>query len=114
MAEKNNIEIKVGRYTIVSDGLSLWITEDYEGKDKNDKPKMQTRRVAGYAHSLDNLIHQFVSHKHKAAEAKTVADLIKVWKEVAEDTEQIKKTALKHNLTKARKIAKTIKEINSK
>ena len=114
MAEKNNIEIKVGRYTIVSDGLSLWIMEEYEGKDAKGNPKMQTRRVAGYAHSLDNLIHQFVSRKHKAAEAKTVADLIKVWKEVAEDTEQIRKTALKHDLTQARKIAKTIKEINSK
>ena len=114
MAEKNNIEIKVGRYTIVSDGLSLWITEEYEGKDAKGNPKMQTRRVAGYAYSIDTLVHQFVSHKHKAAEAKTVADLIKVWKEVAEDTEQIKKTALKHNLTQARKIAKAVKEINSK
>ena len=114
MAEKNNIEIKVGRYTIVSAGLSLWIMEEYEGKDKNDKPKMQKRKVAGYAHSLDNLIRQFVSHKHKAAEAKTVADLIKVWKEVADDTEAIKKTALKHDLTKARKIAKTVKETNKK
>lgn len=114
MAEKNNIEIRIGKYTLVSDGLSLWINEDYEGKDKNNKPKIQTRRVAGYAWSLDNLIHQFVAHKHRAAEAKTVADLIKVWKEVAEDTEQIKKTALKHDLTHARKIAKEIKEINKK
>ena len=114
MAEKNNIEIKVGKYTICGDGMSLWITEEYEGKDAKGNPKMQTRRVAGYAHSLDNLIHQFVSHKHKAAEAKTVADLIKVWKEVADDTEMLKKTALKHNLTKARKIAKQIKETNKK
>lgn len=112
MAEKNNIEIKVGRYTILSDGLSLWIMEEYEGKDKNDKPKMQKRKVAGYAYSIDTLVHQFVSHKHKAAEAKTVADLIKVWKEVAEDTEAIKKTALKHDLTRARKIAKEVKEIS--
>ena len=114
MAEKNNIEIKIGKYTILSDGMSLWITEDYEGKDKNGKPKKQTRRVAGYAHSLDNLIHQFVSHKHKAAEAETVAGLIKIWKEVAEDTEQIKKTALKHHLTEARKIKKAVKEVNGK
>lgn len=114
MAEKNNIEIKVGRYTILSDGLSLWIMEEYEGKDKDGKPKKQTRRVAGYAHSLDNLVHQFVAHKHKAAEAKTVADLIKVWKEVADDTEAIRKTALKHNLTHARKLGKEIKELNSK
>lgn len=112
MAEKNNIEIKVGKYTICGDGMSLWITEEYEGKDKNKRPKKQTRRVAGYAYSIDTLVHQFVSHKHKAAEAKTVADLIKVWKEVAEDTEQIRKTALKHDLTQARKIAKEIKEIS--
>ena len=112
MADKNNIEIKIGRYTIVSDGMSMWITEEYIGTDRHKNPKKQTRRVAGYAHSLDNLIHQFVAHKHRAAEAETVADLIKVWKEVAEDTEQIKKTALKHDLTKARKIAKEVKEIN--
>ena len=94
---------------------SLWIDEEYTSKGKDGKPgKVQTRRVAGYAHSLDNLIHQFVSHKHKAAEAKTVADLIKVWKEVADDTEQIKKTALKHDLTRARKIAKEVKEMRKK
>lgn len=114
MADKNNIEIKVGRYTIVSDGLSLWINEEYIGTDRHKNPKPQTRRVAGYAYSIDTLLRQFVAHKHKAAEAETVADLIKVWKQVAEDTEAIKKTALKHDLTEARKINKRVKEINAK
>lgn len=106
------MDVRIGKYILKSDGYSLWVEEEYVGKDKNGKEKKQTRRVAGYAYSLDNLIHQFVSHKHKASEATTVAELLKEWKQVAIDTEEIKKTALAKDFKVVRKIAKEVKEIN--
>ena len=106
------MEIRVGRYILRSDQWNFWIEEEYEGKDAKGRTKMQTRRVAGYASTLDNLYRQFVEHRHKASEATTVAELIKEMKETASDIEAIKKTATKEHFTKMRRIGKTIKEIN--
>lgn len=106
------MEIKIGKYTLKSDPLCMWIDEEYIGKDKKGREKKQTRRVAGYAYSLDNLIRQFVEHKHRASEAETVAELLKAMQQIAIDTEEIKKTALKEDFKLMRKIDKKVKEIN--
>lgn len=95
-----------------SDSLCYWIEEEYEGVDKNGRKKKATRRVAGYASTLDILYRQFVEHKHKASEATTVAELIKDMKVCAADIEAIKKTATKEGFTKLRKVGKKVKEIN--
>ena len=107
------MDIRIGKYILRSDSLCFWLEEEYEGKDAKGRPKKQTRRVAGYASTLDNLYRQFVEHRHKASEATTVAELIKEMKETASDIEAIKKTATKEHFTKMRRIGKTIKEINS-
>ena len=106
------MDIRIGKYILRSDSLCFWVEEEYEGKDAKGRKKMQTRRVAGYASTLDNLYRQFVEHRHKASEATTVAELIKEMKETAADIEAIKKTATKEHFTKMRRIGKTIKEIN--
>ena len=106
------MDIRIGKYILRSDSLCFWLEEEYEGKDAKGRPKKQTRRVAGYASTLDNLYRQFVEHRHKASEATTVAELIKEMKETAVDIEAIKKTATKEHVTKMRRIGKTIKEIN--
>lgn len=111
-AERRNMKIQVGKYILRSDQYSMWIEEEYIGKDKKGREKKDTRRVAGYATSFDNLLHQFVEHKHRASEAKTLAELLKELKQIAEDTEAIKKTALKEDFRQLRKIAKEVKEIN--
>lgn len=107
------MEIRVGNFILKSDGFCFWIEEEYLGKDKNDKEKKQTRRVAGYATSLDNLIHQFVAHKHKAIGADTMTKLIRELKQIAEDTEAVKKTALKEDFKRMTKLKKDIKETNN-
>lgn len=108
------MDIRIGKYILRSDSLCYWLEEEYEGKDAKGRTKMQTRRVAGYASTLDNLYRQFVEHRHKASEATTVAELIKEMKETAADIEAIKKTATKEHFTKMRRIGKQVKEINSK
>lgn len=106
------MEIKVGRYTIKSDGFCYWIEEEYEIQKGKTKGKKSIKRVAGYANTLDALYRQFVEHKHRASEATTVAELVKEMKQTAEDIELIKKTAIKEDLRKIRKIGKRIKEMD--
>lgn len=108
------MEIRVGKFTLKSDSLCMWIEEEYIGKDKNKKDKLMTRRVAGYAPSIENLIHQFVSHKHKAIGADTMTKLIKELKQIAEDTEAIDKAALKEDFKRMSKLKKEVKEVNEK
>lgn len=107
------MEIRVGRFILRSDDKSMWIEEEYQSKGKDGKPgRKQTRKVAGYTNSIDNLVRQFCEHKHMASEATTVEELIKEWKQTAEDAALIKKTAVANDLKAMRKTAKQIKEIN--
>ena len=107
------MEIRVGRFILRSDDKSMWIDEEYQSKGKSGEPgRKQTRKVAGYTNSIDNLIRQFCEHKHMASEATIVEELIKEWKQIIEDAALIKKTAVSNDLKAMRKTAKAIKEIN--
>lgn len=107
------MEIRVGRFILRSDEKSMWIEEEYQSKGKDGKSgRVQRRKVAGYTNNIDNLIRQFCEHKHMASEAATVEELIKEWKQIAEDAALLKKTAVSNDLKAMRKTAKTVKEIN--
>ena len=107
------MDIRVGKFILRSDDKSMWIEEEYQSKGKDGKPgRKQTRKVAGYTNSIDNLIRQFCAHKHMASEATTVEQLIKEWKQIAEDAAMLKKTAVANDLKAMRKTAKEVKEIN--
>lgn len=110
-SDKNKVEIKIGRFTLCSDGKNWFIYETYMGKDKHKQPKEQTRLVAGFAWSIENLERQFVKNRYADIEATTVAQLVKAMKQVYEDTELIHKTAVQHGLTEMRRVNKKIKEI---
>lgn len=107
------MDIQIGKFHLRSDQYSLWVDEEYQSKGKDGKPgKVQTRKVAGYTNSIDNLIRQFCEHRHMASEATTVEELIKELKQTAEDAALIKKTAVANDLKAIRRTAKVIKEIN--
>lgn len=107
------MEIRVGKFILRSDQYCMWIEEEYQSKGKEGKQgRVQKRKVAGYTNNIDNLVRQFVTHKHMASEATTVEQLIKEMKQIAEDTALIKKTAVANDLKAMRKIAKEVKEIN--
>lgn len=105
------MEIRIGKYVLRSDKFSMWIDAEYEAKDKNGNPtgKTATRRVAGYTTSWEYLLRDFIEVQHRDNDAKTVKELLKVFKQVAEDTEAIKKTALKEDFRIIRKIDKESK-----
>ena len=111
-SDKNKIEIKIGRFTLCSDGKNWFIYETYMGKDKHKQPKEQTRMVAGFAWSIENLERMFVAKRYEDIEAETVTQLVKAMKQVYEDTLEIHKTAVQHGLTEMRRVNKKVKEIN--
>ena len=113
-SDKNKVEIKIGRFTLCSDGKNWFIYETYMGKDKHKQPKEQTRMAAGFAWSIENLERQFIKNRYEDIEATTVTQLVKAMKQVYEDTLEIHKTAVQHGLTEMRKAGKKVKEINSK
>ena len=107
------MDIRVGRFILRSDMYAMWIEEEYQSKGKDGKPgRVQRRKVAGYTDNIDNLIRQFVTHKHRASEATTMTALIKELKQIAEDAAELKKTAVSNDLKAMRKIAKEVREIN--
>lgn len=106
------MEIRVGKYILRSDGYCMWIEEEYIGKDAKGREKKATRRVTGYASSIENLIRQFVEHKHKANGADTMTKLIRELKQIADDTETIKTAILKEDFRRMSKLKKEIKEIS--
>ena len=103
------MEITVGKYILRSDKYSMWIDEEYIVQEGKTKGKKVTRRVAGYSTNLDNLISSFVRIRHRDNDAKNLKELLEILKKTAEDTEQIKKTALKEDFRIIRAKAKEIK-----
>lgn len=100
------MEIPIGKYILRSDKFSMWIDEEYIVQEGKTKGKKVTRRVAGYSNSFDNLINSFVKTKHRDNDAKTLKELLEVFKKTAEDTELIKKTALREDFRIIRAKAK--------
>lgn len=100
------MEIKIGKYILKSDRFSMWIEEEHLVEKGKTKGKKITKRVAGYSTTFDNLLRDFVQVKHRDNDAKTVKELLEVFKQTAEDTELIKKTALKEDFRIIRQKAK--------
>lgn len=101
------MDIRVGRYYLRSDRYSMWIDVEYETtKDGKPTGKTAIRKVAGYSRDFDDLLRSFVRVHHRDNDAKTVKELLMVFKQVAEDTEAVKKTALKNDFKIIRQIAK--------
>ena len=101
------MEIRIGKYILRSDRFCMWLDVEYETK-KDGEPtgKMATRKVAGYSNDFSDLLRSFVRVQHRDNDAQTVKELLKVFKQVAEDTEALNKTALKEDFKIIRKIAK--------
>ena len=102
------MEIKIGKYVLRSDKYCMWIDEEYEVQEGKTKGKAVRKRVAGYTTSFDLLLRDFVRVKHRDNDAKTVKELLAILKKVAEDTEEIRKTALKEDFRIIRNKAKEI------
>lgn len=100
------MEIKIGKYTLKSDGFCLWIEEEYEGKTKTGKAKTQKRRVAGYATSWSNLVYQFCSHRYMNSDAESVREFLKEMEQTFQDMLMLNETAVKKDFRMVKKTAK--------
>ena len=100
------MDIKVGKYSLRSDMYSLWVEEEYEGKDANDKPKKAKRRVAGYAGNMEILTRQFCEHRYKDSDAETVRELLKILTQTFEDMKTLNEAAVKNDFKIIRKLQK--------
>ena len=106
------MDIQVGRYHLRSDGLSLWIDEEYETKTKTGKKRVAKKRVAGYAPNITLLMRQFMRHRYMSADAETMRELLKVLQQTLVDMDALKKAAVKEDFKVIRRIDKDIKELN--
>lgn len=101
------MDIQIGKYRLRSDKFCMWIDVEYEAKSRDGKKgKITTKRVAGYTRTWEHLLRNFIEVQHRDNDARTVKELLTVFKQVAEDTEAIKKTALKNDFKVIRQIAK--------
>lgn len=101
------MEIRIGNYILRSDGMSLWIEEEYEGKDaKTGRKKKQTRRVAGYAGNWSILARQFCEHKYKNSDAESVREFLKEMEQTFQDMLMLNEAAVKKDFRLVKKNAK--------
>lgn len=91
------MKINVGKYTLYSDSLCMWITEEYEITKGKNKGKTDVRRVAGYSTSLKNLLSSFQKTKVWGSDAESLEELLEVLKATYEDMESIYKCAVEHD-----------------
>lgn len=89
------MEIKIGKYIMKSDQYCMWIEEEYEGKDKDDNPKLAYRRVAGYSMNFEQLMKSFCEHKFRGSGASDLRELLKDLAQIQDDMENFRKTAVK-------------------
>ena len=62
-----------GKYRLKSDGLNIWIEEEYINKKGNP----DTRNVTGYHGKLENCLNSFADKKIKESECDTQTKLLK-------------------------------------
>ena len=103
------MKIPTGKYILHGDGLSYWVTEVVETKDRKTKEptgKFETYRVAGYSTSLTNLLRSFRDKKIGGSDAESLEELIEALRNVYDDMEQLYRCALENDLVKLKEMSK--------
>lgn len=100
------MKIKVGKYTLYSDSMCMWITEKYAKEHGKNAGETDERRVAGYSTSLTNLLRSFRDAKIGGSDAETVEELIEVMKATYEDMIAFKDAAVAEDFNLIKEKAK--------
>ena len=95
------MEIKAGKYTLLSDQWSMWIEEEYsyEGKKGRNKGKLviEKRRVAGYSPDFKSLLNSFEKRKMRNSDAKSMKEILVTISEAEKDMIFLVKKAYEEN-----------------
>ena len=100
------MKIKVGRFTLCSDSMSLWINEEHEITKGKHKGELEERRVAGYSTSLKNLLRSFRDAKVGGSDAESLEELIEVLIDVYDDMERLDAVAFNNGLKRLKEMSK--------
>lgn len=100
------MKIQVGRYTLYSDSMSMWVTEKYIKEKGKHAGETEERRVAGYSTSLQNLLRSFRDKKVGGSDAESLEELIEVLRNVYDDMEQLYRCAVESDLVKLKEMSK--------
>lgn len=104
------MNIRVGSYILRSDPYCMWIEEVYQQKDG----KEASRRVAGYASSLSNLMRQFSEARLYGSDAETIEQLISDLRDVMADMIKLNEAAVEQRFHKINKYMLEGKDAASK
>ena len=99
------MKIKVGRYTLYADSMSMWINEEYEIEKGKNAGELKERKVAGYSTSLKNLLRSFRDAKVGGSDAESLEELIEVLTAVYEDMEQLYRCGVENGLQKLKEMS---------
>lgn len=100
------MKINIGRYTLYSDSLCLWVTEKYIKEKGKHAGETEERRVAGYSTTLTSLLRSFRDKKIGGSDAENLEELIEVLRNVYDDMEQLYRCAVENDLVKLKEMSK--------
>ncbi len=100
------MKIQVGKYTLYSDSMCMWITEKYVKEKGKYIGETEERRVAGYSTSLTNLLRSFRDKKIGGSDAENLEELIEALRNVYDDMEQLYRCAVENDLVKLKEMNK--------
>lgn len=100
------MKIQVGKYTLYSDSMSMWVTEKYVKEKGKHAGEVEERRVAGYSTSLQNLLCSFRDKKIGGSDAESLEELIEVLRNVYNDMEQLYRCGVEEGLHKLKEMSK--------
>ena len=99
------MKIQVGKYTLYSDSMCMWITEKYVKEKGKHIGETEERRVAGYSTSLTNLLRSFRDKKIGGSDAENLEELIEALRNVYDDMEQLYRCAVENDLVELKEMS---------
>lgn len=100
------MKIEVGKYTLYSDSLCMWLTEKYVKEKGKHIGETEERRVAGYSTSLTNLLRSFRDKKVGGSDAESLEELIEALRNVYDDMERLYRCGVEEGLQKLKGMSK--------
>lgn len=92
------MKIKVGKYTLrTEDQFSMWIEEEFHGKDRLGRPRVYTRRISGYHKDFKSLLETFCQRRICCSDAQDMKELLTDLNQIYQDMKVLNDTAVKED-----------------
>lgn len=83
------MKIKMGKYTIKSDSMNIWIEEERESKRKDGTMGTTMVKVGGYCRTIDDTLKSFMHYKVRDSEANSIREFLADIKQMELDVEMM-------------------------